>query len=120
MLVESASGYIWNFKVKSGKSQPTSGTVLDLLDKLKGFGHRVYMNNYYNSASLYQTLRLARGAPKDLQELSKKKQNNDNVMILLWKDKRIVNMVFTFHHASTIQKEVNTKKRGKMVSFTMW
>ncbi|KAK4324278.1 hypothetical protein Pmani_005118 [Petrolisthes manimaculis] len=32
MLAESASGYIWNFKVYSGISQPISGTVLDLLE----------------------------------------------------------------------------------------
>ncbi|KAK4315417.1 hypothetical protein Pmani_013334 [Petrolisthes manimaculis] len=138
MLAESASGYIWNFKLYSGISQPTSGTVLDLLEQLEGFGYQVYMDNYYNSVSLCQTLfeqkvfvcgtlRLVRGAPKDLQQLSKKKQNmkydeiqarhNDNVIVLLWKDKRIVNMVSTFHDARTILKEVNTKEKGRNGKF---
>ncbi|KAK4324284.1 hypothetical protein Pmani_005124 [Petrolisthes manimaculis] len=138
MLAESASGYIWNFKVYSGISQPTTGTVLDLVEQLEGYGYRLYMDNYYNSVSLCQTLfdqkvflcgtlRLAQGAPKDLQQLSKKKQNmkydeiqerhNNNVIVLLWKVKRIVNMVSTFHDARTLQKEVNTKEKGKNCRF---
>ena len=86
MLAESKSGYMWNFQVYSGKTQTTSVTVESLLKQLKGFGYKLYMDNYYNSVSLCQTLfdhqvlvcgplRLARGAPKDLQELGKKKQN---------------------------------------------
>lgn len=49
---ESKSGYVWNFQVYAGHSQATSNTILQLLEKLRGVGYKLYMDNYYNSVPL--------------------------------------------------------------------
>lgn len=90
------------------------------------------MDNFYNSVSLCEallqqgthvcgTLRLVRGDPKELQAAAKGTiaadavihQRKGDVMVLLWKDKKVVNIISTLHNADTrpIQRRVKQKMR---------
>jgi len=83
-------------------------TVLSLFDRNLGQNHHVYQDNYYNSVRLAQTLldrkvrvcgtmRPNRGIPRDLEEEGKRLekgqsafQRKGDVMVQVWKDKRLV------------------------------
>jgi len=59
------------------------------------------------------TLRLQHGAPKDLLLETKKNlsadttifQRKNNVFIILWKDKRVVSVITTYHNADAQEME---------------
>ena len=99
-----------------GEGAPITETVVFLLDRLVGCGYRLFMDNFYNSVAMCSellnmkthvcgTLRKHRGAPPDIRQASDSNlgmgetimRHNDDVMVLAWRDKRIVNMVSTFH-----------------------
>ncbi|XP_069169874.1 piggyBac transposable element-derived protein 4-like [Procambarus clarkii] len=120
MLAESTTGYIYGFDVYSGIGKTIMETVTRLMRPLVNKGHHLYMDNYYNSVSLTEklrelgvytcgTIRLLRGAPKDLQEMAKSKleldttvyRRKDNTFLLLWKDKRVVSVITNLHNADT-------------------
>ena len=85
-----------------------------------GQNHHVYQDNYYNSVRLAETLldrnvrvcgtmRANRGIPRNLEEDGKhsKKgqlafQRKGDVMVQVWKDKRLVWMISTIHDATTV------------------
>ena len=131
MLVEAQTGYIYNFDVYSGVSKSTKDTVCALIDALLGKGYKLCMDNYHNSVDLCSylfdhqvyvcgTLRLARGAPRDLQQLAKAKLADDtvvsrhkgNVMVLLWKDKHVISMVISFYSSDTVEKSRQLCTKG--------
>ena len=64
-------------------------------------------------------LRLMRGAPKRLQEAAKERMevgtvmtmHKGNTMVMLWKDKRVVQLITTFHDANTIPVQRRTRVR---------
>ena len=66
VLADAANGYVWNWKLYTGKEEniPTSDlglahrVVLDLLDdaRLKNKGYRVFVDNFYSSPALFQDL----------------------------------------------------------------
>ncbi|XP_069168757.1 piggyBac transposable element-derived protein 4-like [Procambarus clarkii] len=120
MLAESVSGYIYDFDVYSGIGKTIVDTVTGLMQPLVNQGYHLYMDNYYNSVTLTETLRelgvytcgtirMLRGAPKVLQALAKGKlpldttvyRRKDNTFILLWKDKRVVSIITNIHNADT-------------------
>jgi len=88
-------------------------TVLSHLDRNLGQNHHVYEDNYYNSVRLAQTLldrkvrvcstmRPNRGIPCDVEEEGKRLkkgqsafQRKGDVMVQVWKDKRLVRMIST-------------------------
>ena len=132
ILAEAESGYVVNFEIYSGKSSSTHDLVLRLTENLKNKYYKLYMDNYYNSVKLAEalltnkiyccgTLRLVRGAPKDIQAFSKSKIPHDstifkrkgNVFIILWKDKRVVNMISTCNNAETEKVEKKMKIKNK-------
>ncbi|XP_069170372.1 piggyBac transposable element-derived protein 4-like [Procambarus clarkii] len=129
MLAESTSGYIYGFDVYCGIGQTIMETVTGLMRPLLNKGHHLYMDNFYNSVTLTEklrevgvytcgTIRLVRGAPKDLQHIAKTKidvdttvyRRKDNTFILLWKDKRVVSMITNLHNA-----DINRVQKHKRV-----
>ncbi|XP_069184253.1 piggyBac transposable element-derived protein 4-like [Procambarus clarkii] len=130
MLAEVGTGYIIDFEVYSGVGKTTVETVMGLMRPLLNKGYHLYMDNYYNSVHLTEllrengvytcgTLRLQRGAPKELQQLAKGKfavdqtifRRKDNTFVILWKDKRVVSVITNCHNADT--QEVQRRKRVK-------
>ncbi|XP_069183711.1 piggyBac transposable element-derived protein 4-like [Procambarus clarkii] len=128
MLAESTTGYICGFDVYSGIGKTIHETVTGLIRPLVNKGHHLYMYNYYNSVSLTEklrelgvytcgTIRLIRGAPKELQNIAKGKLPVDttvylrkvNTFVLLWKDKRVVSIITNLHNADT--QQVQRRKR---------
>jgi len=108
MVCEAVSGYICNMEIHSVEGKKLEDTVLSLLDRNLGQNHHIYQDNNYNSVRLAQklldrkvrvcgTMRPNRGIPLDLEEESKclKKghsafRRKGDVMVQVWKDKRLV------------------------------
>lgn len=132
ILCEAKSGYVFNFSVYHGVGTTIKETVTSLIDPIKHCGYTVYMDNFYNSVSLADTLyhecgthccgtlRLPRGAPKDLQKVVKdpkfpvhevEYRRKDNTFIVCWKDKRLVSMISTCHNAATHKVTLKRKKK---------
>ena len=89
-----------------------------ILEPLYNRHHKLYMDNFYNSVHLSEnllqhqiltcgTMRMDRGFPKTLrQEVEKLKKGDiafrrkNTVIVMAWKDQRLVKMVSTFYDAS--------------------
>jgi len=108
MVCEAVSGYICNMEIYSAEGKKLEDTVLSLLDRNVGQIHHVYQDNYYNRVRLAQTLldrkmrvcgtvRPNRGIPRDLVEEGKRLKKGQSafwrkgdIMVQVWKDKRLV------------------------------
>jgi hypothetical protein len=104
-------------------------TVLLLLDRNLGQNHHIYQDNFYNSERLAQTLlernvrvcgimRANRGIPRDLEWEGKclKKgavsiPGRGDIMVQVWKDKRLMRMISMSHEATTVY---SGRKDGKL------
>lgn len=127
MLCESESGYICNFEIYSGQGKKLQETILSVLEPYLGQWHHIYQDNYYNSVSTAEillrkktlvcgTIRENRGLPKILIEKCKSLHRGEMtflrkgpVILIAWKDKRIVRMISTIHDAS-MKSSGNRKK----------
>ena len=126
MVCEAVSGYICNMEIYSAEEKKLENTVLSLLDRNLGLNHHVYKDNYYNSVRLAQTLlernvrvcgtmRANRGIPRDLEDGKHLKKGQSafrrkgDVMVQVWKDKRLVRMISTIHDATI----VNTGRKDR-------
>ena len=117
------AGYTWNFQVYSGKSAEakegpsSSAVVLQLSEPLMGQGYNMYMDNWFSSPTLFGelhrqqtnvcgTVRLIRkDMPKDMNVRLKngeidRRTDGNGLMVLLWKDKKLVKMLTTKHTSS--------------------
>jgi len=86
----------------------THGTVLELVRRVEGLGHKLYMNSYFSSPALFDDLfrrkinccgtvrNDRRGTPKDISSRAIEAKKGDftqvrgNQSIVCWKDKRDV------------------------------
>ena len=121
MVCKAVSGYICNMETYSAEGKKLEDTVLSLLDRNLAQNHHVYQDNYYNSVRLALTLldrkvrvcgttmRPKRGIPRDLEEEGKhlKKgqsafRREGDIMVQVWKDKRLVRIISTMHEATTV------------------
>ena len=113
----------------TGESNDLDSTVTGLLGDLSSKGYHLYMDNFYNQVErtvmlrssgthVCGTLRRHRGEPLVLNKIVMKGQmkkdevkmrHKDGVMVLYWRDKKIVRMVNTIHPHDTI----NIKERKK-------
>ena len=136
VLADSSSGYIWNWKLYTGKDvdMPPSPlglahrVVLELLDddRLRSKGYRVFTDNFYSSPDLFKdlqeegfeacgTLRSNRkGIPDDVRGAKLRKgeshfSQDDTLLFMKWKDKRDVLMLSTFHDDTFIEKRRRTR-----------
>ena len=135
ILSEASSGYVLEFEIYAGEGSTTHDTVMRLLYHFVNKGYRLYMDNFYNSVKLTEallrvgihtcgTLRLPRGAPKDLQKKAKGKLEKNEVHfrqkgdtgVLLWKDKKPVSLITNLHNSvcTTKNRIQKVKKRGQV------
>jgi hypothetical protein len=134
MVCEAVSGYICNMEIHTAEGKKLQDTVLSLLNRNLGHNHRLYQDNFYNSVKLAETLldrnvsvcstmRANRGIPRDLEgkgnsfnrEQSAFLRKGD-VMVQVWKDKRLVRMISTIHDATIVntgRKDRKTKMEIK-------
>jgi hypothetical protein len=133
-LCESSRGYVWNFIVYTGKDtiygqrhpgeQNSSRIVLKVAHNLFDKGYCLYLNNWYTSPTLVDTLcsrkidvvGTMRTNRKDFPDfvlrarLQKRKTGavfHKKQMMMKWKDKRDVILISTFHGDSM---DVTTRK----------
>ena len=134
MVSEAESGYICNMEIYSSEGKKLEDRMLSLLDRKLGQNHHIYQDNFYNSVRLAQTLldrnvrvcgtmRANRGIPRGLEgegKCLKKEQSvfwrRGDVMVQVWKDRRLVRMISTIHEATivnTVQKDRETNMEIK-------
>jgi len=125
-LCESSTGYVWNFIVYTGKDtiygqthpgEKTSSIVPEVAHDLLDRGYCLYLDNWYTSPNLVDTLctrktdvvGTMRTNRKELPDFVKRAilKKGETVaafckkqMIMKWKDKRDVVLVSTFHDDS--------------------
>ncbi|PNF34414.1 hypothetical protein B7P43_G13948 [Cryptotermes secundus] len=95
---------------------PTHGIVLQLIRRVEGSGHKLYMDSYFSSPALYDDLlehRInlcgtvrndRRGMPQEIRPKSLKLKKGDivtrvkgNLSVVRWKDKRDVYVLTNMH-----------------------
>lgn len=120
MLAESKTGFLLNMRICSISSTLTDIT-LEMMNNYKNLGHKLYMDNFYNSFKLCSrfkeigvqvcgTLRERRGGPKNLKDLKRKCTNSHillqkhGVNVLVWNDKKPVALISSFHNDEMVQK----------------
>ena len=124
----------WTIDTVAQDAGITTHTVLDTLHKADclGQGYHVYMDNYYNSPELCQELLAKKtlvcgtlkpnrsGLPKEITRNIKKMNRKVNrgkclwrrkneMLCLLWMDKRTVLTISTIHSAKMVNVKVNYK-----------
>lgn len=128
ILADSTSHYCWNLDMYDGVRKSLSERVHGLLTPIcYGLWHSLYMDNFYNSVALSTdllskkvhtvgTLRKNRGAPSDIDTRVRMNlgeiisRSNGKVMVLAWKDRRIVTSISTKHDDSA--SPVSRLKKG--------
>jgi hypothetical protein len=94
----------------------THGTVFELVRRVEGLGHELYMDSYFSSPALFDdlfrrkinccgtVLNDRRGMPKDISSRAMKAKKGDiitqvrgNQSIVRWKDKRDVYVLTNMH-----------------------
>lgn len=134
ILCDSANGYCYAMKPYCGTYSSLQDTVRFLIDGLEGFGYRLWMDNFYNSESMCRlllslqmhsagTLRVNRGEPPSIRQVTMSDlaageriaRHNDAVMVVAWRDKRIVRMISTFHQDAMTTVEVRKKGQSERV-----
>jgi len=118
ILADSKSKYCWNIDIYHGVSSSLKVIVTGLLTpKCMFLWHSLYMDNFYNSVRLSEfllehkvytigTLSSHRGEPCKICDLDRMStgdviaRKNGKVLVLAWKDKRVVKVISTKHNAS--------------------
>ena len=129
-VCEAVSYYICNIEIYLAEGKKLEDTVLSLLDRNLGQNHHTYQANFYNCVRLAQTLldrnmrvcsttRANRGVPRDLQGEGKRLEKGHSafwrkgdVMVQVWKDKRLMQMISTIHDTTV----VNTGRKDRKTS----
>jgi len=120
-----STGYTYDMNVYLGKNRQraaqhltaTRNTVAHLTRGVEGFGHKLYIDNFFSSPDLYDdltqkkifccgTVRLHReGMPKDLKPKTLRMKRGDiqvrtrgDLMAVVWKDKRDVCLLTNIHN----------------------
>ena len=131
-VTESNTGYVLDFSIYSGVFSTLRDTVFQLVDRFRGKGYHLFMDNHYNSVALAQelydasihcsgTLRLVRGAPTVLKDVGQNPRllpkgetlwrRKKDVFCILWNDVRLVPMITTSHEP--IQEEVTQRRKRR-------
>ena len=140
----STTGYLWNFKVYTGKEGDgverglAHDTVVELCEPFAGQGYEAYFDQFYTSPALAKTLlgggirstgtcqvnrRDFPAALRNVKEWDKRAHRGDmryvrqdDVLYLQWKDKRTVTLVSTMHSATDrVNVTRHTKVNGEHV-----
>lgn len=136
MLCE-PTGYVWNLRIYSGKSDPISGlghaesVVMKLMEGRLDCGHVVYVDNFYTSIPLAEqllrrkthlcgTLRRNRkqlpatvvSAKLKPGEIISRRQGS--VAVTKWADKRDILMLSTLHDGKIVECPKLNRRRNKV------
>ena len=133
MICEAKTGYVLDWITYVGDSKPLSVTVYELVGRFFGKGYRLWMDNFYNSPeltdSLYEnrvhtcgTMRVTRvGTPAIIKHYAESKpkmarntfhyRRKGNTFILLWQDIKPVVMITNIHGPEMFSKEVTKRVR---------
>ena len=132
MVSKSETGYIRNLEIYTGEGKKLQETILSVLQPYLGSWHHIYQDNYYNGVSTSEILlknktrvcgniRENHRLPNQLKEKSEKLCGGvggmtflwkGKVILLIWKDKRLVRMVTTIHDASTESTGKEDRRTG--------
>ena len=128
-----ATGYVRSFKIYTGQDNEAgnlpAGTkvVMKLMELLLGQGYNVFLDNWYTSPDLfvrlpkekinaYGTVRLYhKNIPRDIGTEKRNKgdisvrSSAQNIMALIWKDKKDVKMLSTMHNSEIIKTDKKDK-----------
>ena len=128
ILADSTTHYCWNMDIYHRVKKSLVDTVQNLLtDQCHNLWHSLYMDNFYSSVTMSEqllekkihtvgTIRMNRGVPSEIKNLKRMKRHevvardNGKVMVLSWKDKRIVTAISTKHNDSAVQ--ITRRKSG--------
>ena len=128
ILADSKTHYCWNMDLYHRVKKTLKETVQGLLTQsCLHLWHSLYMDNFYNSVELSETLlaqevhtvgtlRSNRGEPSTVRTPQRMQRHNviamDNgkVMVLAWKDKQIVKAISTKHDGSLCS--VTRRRKG--------
>jgi hypothetical protein len=133
VLAESKSGYMYNFDIYRGaidgqrEKDMTKRVVLDICKPVENNCHHVYMDNFFSSPGLFEslmdrrlgacgTLRANRqGVPNEIKDAEMSKGDppisvrDGHLQFISWQDKKKVNVVSTIHNNETFIKTVRCK-----------
>ncbi|KAG6446611.1 hypothetical protein O3G_MSEX004539 [Manduca sexta] len=135
-LCESATGYLWSFIIYTGKqtsadihqvpgSLASTAIVKKLIDPLLNKGHRLFMDNWFNSPLLARFLKrngtdcvgTLRPNGKDVPYLVAEAplmrgqllaRHSGDVCVMAWQDKRRVTTISTCHGTATGLSNIHT------------
>ena len=119
-----------NMEIYSAEGKKLEDTVLSLLDRNLDQNHHIYQDSFYNGVRLAQTfldrnvsvcgtVRANRGIPRDPEGEGKRLNKvqslfwrKGDVMVPVWKDKRLVEMISMIYDATI----VNTGRKDRKTS----
>ena len=129
VLADAQTGYIWGWKLYTGKEGDRGdkglahGVVLELVDdeRLQDKGYEVGTDNFYSSPALFRDLqqrgfgacgttrRDRRGIPLTVRDAKLQRgeivsSRDDGILSLKWRDKRDVTMLSTYNDDSIVTK----------------
>ncbi|XP_077579603.1 heterogeneous nuclear ribonucleoprotein U-like protein 1 isoform X3 [Stigmatopora nigra] len=130
ILCDSATGYCFNMLPYGGETQTTSEIVFSLLDRLPGLGYTLYLGESFNSVAMCELLLgaetnvcgiLKRGkgeilkGSNDLKEGEKITRHNSRMMLLAFREKKLVTMLTTCHHDKMLKALLPKGQKDKEV-----
>uniref|UniRef100_G1Q6F5 PiggyBac transposable element-derived protein domain-containing protein n=1 Tax=Myotis lucifugus TaxID=59463 RepID=G1Q6F5_MYOLU len=133
MVCESDTGYICNMEIYTAEGRKLQETVLSVLGPYLGIWHHIYQDNYYNATSTAElllqnktrvcgTIRESRGLPPNLKMKTSRMKKGDiifsrkgDILLLAWKDKRVVRMISTIHDTSVSTTGKKNRKMGENI-----
>ena len=134
VLSESKTGYMYNWEMYRGRAGRTEHglsktVVLNITRPVYGQKHHIYMDNFFSSPDLYETLADNQlgacgtlqanrvGVPNRIKEVQKKPKREDppvfvrdgKQLFIAWQDKKCVNVITTVHNDETFQRTVRCR-----------
>jgi hypothetical protein len=123
VVTESTSGYIANLKIYSAGGRKSKETIVSIFEPYLDQNYHVNQDNYYNSAEIAEhllsrqvqvcgTIRVNRGLPLDLKDSKSLKRSETtfrrkgDVLLQLWRDTCVMNMISTVHNSSVVDVPV--------------
>jgi hypothetical protein len=133
MLCEAKTGYISNTEIYTAQGKKLNDTVMSVLENNVGIHHHVYQDNFCNSMNMVEnlkcditvcdTMRPNRDIPKDLEKEVKglKKgqssfRRKGDILVQIWKDKRLVRMISTIHDSEHVHTGKKNQKTNEGIS----
>ena len=135
VLADSTNGYCWGWKLYTGKDGDRTEhglahkVVMDLVTdrRLEHKGYIVFTDNFYSSPALFKDLcchgfgacgtarKNRRGIPKSISDGRIQKgevisSRDDSILSLLWRDKREVLMLSTYHDDSMVGRSRRSRR----------